>query len=156
MLIEVAAALACATATDPAAAAVRAARASFNRAIEREDLEAIASTLAEDVILVTGTDSDVINGRKAQLDTWRNDFHDDARLIYVRTPDCVSPSPLLPIVLETGSWRGSRQAGGDDFVGGTYAAKWRLIDNRWVLEAETFVTTTCNGGLCPAPQDAAP
>jgi ketosteroid isomerase-like protein len=156
MLNALAAAIVCLTGSDPVAVAVREARDSFNRAIAQRDHEAIAGILDEDVILVTGTDSDLISGRAAQVEIWREDFKDDARLVYVRTPDCVSLSPILPIALETGAWRGAPQSGGDDHLGGGYVAKWRLVDDRWILEAEIFATMDCGGGLCPKPENAAP
>lgn len=149
MLNELAAAIVCMSGTDPVAVAIREARDSFNRAIAQKDHEAIAGILAEDVILVTGTDSDLLSGRAVQVAVWREDFKDDGRLVYVRSPDCVSLSPILPIALETGTWRGAPQAGGDDYLGGSYVAKWRLAGGRWILEAEIFATMNCGGGLCP-------
>jgi hypothetical protein len=156
MLIAMAAAMVCLTGTDPAAVAVREARDSFNRAIAQRDHEAIAGILAEDVILVTGSDSELVRGRATQVEIWREDFKDDLRLVYVRKPDCVYLSPLLPIALETGTWRGAPQERGDDHVGGSYVAKWRLIGHRWMLEAEIFATMDCGGRLCPEPRDEAP
>jgi ketosteroid isomerase-like protein len=45
--------------------AIRMARATFNRALADADLAAIGPLLADDVVMVTGTDSAVIAGRKA-------------------------------------------------------------------------------------------
>ncbi len=149
LFIELAAAATCAFADDSAAAPVRAARDAFNRAIAEKNVEAIAGVLADDVILVSGTDSDIFTGRAAQVDLWRSNFEGKDRLVYVRTPECVSLSPLYPIATETGTWRGAPEKGGGDFVGGTYAAKWRFVENRWTLEAETFATMNCGGALCP-------
>ncbi len=149
MLIELAAAALCASADDAAAARIRAARDAFNRAIADKNVEAIAGVLADDVILVTGTDSDIFNGRAAQVDLWRSDFERPERLIYVRSPECVSLSPLYPIAVETGAWHGAPEKGGADYVGGIYTAKWRNVENRWTLEAETFATMNCGGALCP-------
>lgn len=149
MFIELAAAAICAFADDSTAAPIRAARDAFNLAIAEKDVEAIAEVLADDVILVTGTDSDIFAGRAAQVDLWRSDFERPERLIYVRTPECVLLSPLYPIATETGSWRGAPKKGGDDYVGGIYTAKWRFVENRWTIEAETFATMNCGGALCP-------
>lgn len=150
-----AAAIVCLAGSDPAAVAIREARDSFNRAIAQRDHEAISEILDEDVILVTGTDSDLISGRAAQVEIWRKDFENDARLVYVRTPDCVSLSPVSPVALETGAWRGAPQAGGGDHLGGSYVAKWRLTGHRWMLEAEIFATMDCGGRLCPEPGNEA-
>jgi hypothetical protein len=46
----------------------------FNQAIAEKDLQSIKNIFHEDVILVTGTDSDVFSGADAQLAIWRDDF----------------------------------------------------------------------------------
>ncbi|HBU28506.1 MAG TPA: DUF4440 domain-containing protein, partial [Thiobacillus sp.] len=54
--------------------AIRLRRASFNRALAQADLRTIEMLLARDAILVTGTDSAVLAGRKAQMLAWRREF----------------------------------------------------------------------------------
>ena len=97
-------------------------RESFNVAIRDADLPAIEAVLAPDVVLVTGTDSDLFQGREAQLAIWRSDFEKkaDDRMVYVRTPECVERSDLAPIALEHGQWRGEGPAG--TFAAGRYTA----------------------------------
>lgn len=131
-----------------AADAIRAARSAFNRAIAEKDIEPIRSVLAENTVLVAGTDSAVISGRDAQLAVWQQDFGDPDRLVYVRTPGKVTLSPLHPIAMEAGAWRGAPAGNETDFIGGSYTAKWRLIDGRWQIEAETYMTASCGGALC--------
>lgn len=128
----------CAPETDPAAADVLAVRTAFNKAIVEKDIDAIAAVLADDVILVTGTDSDIFTGRDKQTSLWEADFAADHRTLYERTSQCVSVSPLRPIALETGVWRGVSTANAGNFTAGTYAAKWRLIDGAWRVEAEIY------------------
>ena len=128
--------------------AIRAARAGFNKAIAEGDLAAIKMILAENTVLVAGTDSSVIAGRADQLAVWSQDFADPARLVYVRTPDKVTLSPTHPLAMESGSWRGAPAGSDQDFIGGTYSAKWRRIDGRWQLEAEIYMTASCGGALC--------
>ena len=50
--------------------AIRMARAAFNRALADADLKAIEPLLARDAILVTGSDSAVLAGRRSQLAAW--------------------------------------------------------------------------------------
>lgn len=138
---------------DPTAAGVYAARAAFNQAIAEKNITAIRGVLAEGVLLVTGTDSTVFNGRSAQLSIWQTDFEAAERAIYERTTTCVSISPLLPIALETGTWRGARTDDANDFAAGSYAAKWRKIDGAWRLEAEIFSTEDCGGSFCPGAEN---
>lgn len=132
----------------PVVEAITEQRTAFNEAIAAGDLPAVEAVLAEDVVLVAGTHSDLFTGREAQLGIWQQDFDSGAqRLVYVRTTQCITPSDLLPMAMETGTWRGENQAG--DFASGTYSAKWRLIDDAWRLEAEVFMTEDCGGSACP-------
>ncbi len=124
-------------------------RTAFNEAIAARQIEVIADVLADDVVLVTGTDSVVFAGREAQLATWRDDFGDGRRAVYVRTPDCIRVFSVTPIALEYGHWRGEREVARDNFAIGRYTAKWRRIDGAWRLEAEIFATEACAGDFCP-------
>ncbi|NNM78653.1 nuclear transport factor 2 family protein [Sphingomonas sp. ID1715] len=127
---------------------IRAQRAAFNRAIAAADLDAIAGVLADDVHIVTGSDSVHVSGKQPYLDRWADGFKDPNRLVFVRTTDRVTVSPLLPIALETGHWRGAPSGKPDDWIGGDYTAKWRRTDGVWRVEVETYVTMRCGGG-CP-------
>ena len=130
-------------------AGIFARRTAFNDAIAAKQIEVIADVLADDVVLVTGTDSVVFTGREAQLATWRDDFGDVRRAIYVRTPDCIRVFGVTPIALEYGRWRGEREPARENFASGRYTAKWRRIDGSWRLEAEVFATEACAGDFCP-------
>jgi ketosteroid isomerase-like protein len=140
-----------ATAQTPAEAErdIRAQRAVFNRAIAAADVPAIAEVLADNVQMITGSDSVHVAGKQAHLDRWADGFKDPNRLVYVRTTDSVTVSPLLPVALETGHWRGAAVGTPKDWIGGDYTAKWRRTDGVWRVEVETYVTMRCGGGGCP-------
>ncbi len=121
--------------------AIRMRRAAFNRAIADADPNAIAPVLAPDVVLVAGTDSAVISGRKAQLATWKREFASSDRTVYVRTPSEILVSPIHPIALEHGEWQSLAGAGGVQATSGPYTAKWRQIGEDWAIEAELYLTT---------------
>lgn len=126
----------------------------FNAAMRLKDIETIDGILTDDVVLVTGTDSDVYTGRVRQLALWARNFQADDRLIYARTPTCIDVSARFPIALEHGRWRGEPEAEGvHSFAEGRYSAKWRIEDGAWRLEVETYMTETCGGAICPEPQD---
>jgi hypothetical protein len=133
--------------TNPATdLAIRLRRAAFNRALEQGDLDAITPILAANVTLVTGTDSALLNGRKAQLLAWKREFAAPPaqRTIYRRTPEAITAGAAEPIAMELGAWQGA-DASGAVQASGTYAAKWRNLaahapEANWVLEAEIFVT----------------
>ncbi|WP_221796232.1 nuclear transport factor 2 family protein [Aquisediminimonas sediminicola] len=119
---------------------IRLRRAAFNRALADADLNAIGPLLAQNAVLVTGTDSAVISGRKAQLLAWKREFTAPARTIYTRTPETVTTSSVEPIALEHGRWQGVTAGTDQSVASGTYTAKWRNIDADWVIEAEIYLT----------------
>ena len=120
--------------------AVRLRRATFNQALAQADMAAIGSILAPGAVLVTGSDSAVIVGRKAQLIAWKREFSATERTVYVRTPDTILHSRVEPIALEQGHWQGSAASTGTPQVSGQYSAKWRKIGVDWMIEAEIYMT----------------
>jgi ketosteroid isomerase-like protein len=120
--------------------AIRLRRAAFNRALAEADLAAIGPILAQDVVLVAGTDSALITGRKAQLLAWKREFAAVDRSIYTRTPETIVASPVEPIAFEHGAWQGVSAASGAMQASGAYTAKWRQLGGEWVIEAELYLT----------------
>jgi ketosteroid isomerase-like protein len=120
--------------------AIRLRRAAFNRALEQADLAAIGPLLATNAILVTGTDSAVIAGRKAQVLAWKREFAVSERTVYTRTPATIIASAVEPIAVEHGQWQGVSSASGRVLASGDYTAKWRQVGNDWVIEAELYLT----------------
>ena len=125
--------------SSPAELAIRLNRAAFNRALAEARLDAIGPLLAPDAILVAGTDSAVLSGRKAQLLAWKREFAAADPTRYTRTPDSILVSPVEPIALEQGDWQGVT-ASGRTVASGRYSAKWREMGGRWVIEAEIYLT----------------
>ena len=119
--------------------AIRVRRAAFNRALADADVSAIGSLLVAEVVLVTGTDSAVLSGRKAQLLAWKREFSIQDRTIYTRLPDSIEVSVVEPVALEHGKWQAITTSG-KDLASGSYAAKWRKIADAWVIEAEIYLT----------------
>ncbi len=120
--------------------AIRLNRAAFNKALAEGNLNAIGPILAPNVVLVAGTDSALISGRKAQLVTWRREFAAADRAIYARTPDTITVSPVEPIAFEHGHWKGVSASGGQILASGAYTAKWRQIGTDWMIEGELYLT----------------
>jgi len=127
---------------------IRAQRTLFNRAIAKGDLKAIGSVLAENAQIVTGADSLVFNGRAGELKLWAEDLAAPSRGIYVRTPDRIQLSPVAPMAMENGHWRGVDTKSPKSWASGIYFAKWRRIAGKWLIESETYMTTACDGGMC--------
>lgn len=120
--------------------AIRLRRAAFNRALAEADLQAIGPLLAVDAILVAGTDSAILLGRKAQLMAWKREFVAPDRAVYTRTPETIVASPVAPIAMEHGHWQGVGAANGEALTAGSYTAKWRQLGAEWVIEAEIYLT----------------
>ena len=106
--------------------------------------------LADNAQIVTGADSLVFNGRDGELKLWAEDLAAPSRGIYVRTPDRITLSPVAPMALETGHYKGVDTKSANDWSSGTYFAKWRRIGGTWLIESETYMTTACGGKYCPA------
>lgn len=117
--------------------AIRQRRAAFNRALADGDLDGVAAVLARDAILVTGTDSGIVAGRKAQLALWKRELAAAEPTLYVRMPKMIEASPIEPIAFEHGLWegRGERLQ-----ASGAYTAKWREAAGLWWIEAELYLT----------------
>ena len=120
--------------------AIRARRAAFNLALASADVTAIGPILAQNVIMVTGTDSGVIAGRKAQIMAWKREFAAKDRCIYTRTPDRITLSSVEDIAMEYGRWVGVSALTGQALASGDFTAKWRLSGDDWVIEAEIYLT----------------
>ncbi|WP_454885880.1 nuclear transport factor 2 family protein [Sphingomonas oryzagri] len=126
--------------TATAELAIRMRRAAFNRALTDADLSAIGPILAPEAVLVAGTDSALITGRKAQLLAWKREFGAKDRAIYTRTPETILLSPVEPIAFEHGNWAGVAASDGTPQASGSYTAKWRQIGQDWMIEAELYLT----------------
>lgn len=120
--------------------AIRLRRAAFNRALADGDLDTIGTLLVPDAILIAGTDSAQIIGRKAQLLAWKREFAAAERMIYTRTPARIVASPAEPIAFEHGQWQGTSSVSGAILASGDYTAKWREVGAAWMIEAELYLT----------------
>jgi ketosteroid isomerase-like protein len=120
--------------------AIRMRRAAFNAALASGDLEAIHQILAPTAILIAGTDSSLLSGRKAQLLAWKREFGAADRTIYIRIPGAITLSPIEPIAFEHGHWKGVSAGSNDVRASGDYTAKWRRSGQDWMIEAELYLT----------------
>jgi ketosteroid isomerase-like protein len=120
--------------------AIRLRRAAFNAALASGNVEAIHPILTPAAILVAGTDSALLSGRKAQLLAWKREFAAPDRTIYVRTPGAITLSTIEPIAFEHGDWTGVSASTNEVRATGAYTAKWRRSGEDWTIEAELYLT----------------
>ncbi|MCP3730348.1 DUF4440 domain-containing protein [Sphingomonas sp. MG17] len=123
----------------PPELAIRMQRARFNQALADADLPAIGDVLTPGTVLVAGTDSALLAGRKAQLTAWKNEFAARVRTTYVRSTEAVTLSTVEPIAFEQGAWRGT-DPDGIVLSSGIYTAKWRRVGADRLIEAELYLT----------------
>ncbi|MFN8668912.1 MAG: nuclear transport factor 2 family protein [Gemmatimonadaceae bacterium] len=134
------------TSTKADAAEIRATRERSNAAIARHDTAGIGASLASHVVLVTSNSVTSV-GRQVVLDRFAEQFTARPDVTYRRTPRDVRVFAPWGMAAESGTWAGSwTDHDGKVAVGGSYFAKWRRIDGRWLLESETFVPEYCRGG----------
>jgi len=126
-------------------ATIRAARARSNRAIEAHDLETLSSFWTESFQIVTSRSART-SGRAANRDDMRQHFEALPDVVYVREPTEVTIYEPWAMAFERGTWKGSwTEQAGRVQIGGDYAAKWRKIEGRWLIDSELFSPTFCSG-----------
>ena len=131
---------------------IRQLRASSNAAIARHDTGGIGAILAENVVVVTSNSVHGI-GRATNLQRLADQFRTRSDVVYERKPDEVRVFAPWGMASERGRWTGSwTDTDGKIQIGGSYFAKWRRVNGRWLVESETYVPETCTGGAyCRTP-----
>ena len=125
---------------------IRQRRASSNAAIARHDTTGIGAILADNVVVVTSNSVHAI-GRATNLQRFAEQFRSRPGVVYLRTPDEVKVFEPWGMASERGRWTGSwTDTDGKISIGGSYFAKWRKQNGRWMVESETYVPETCTGG----------
>jgi len=135
-------------ATDPASAEsrIRAARARYNQALEKQQLDDLANLFAPNYQLISGR-GDRREGQQAQVEMWRNTFRDDPTFNCQRTPDEIIVNEDWGLAREIGRWLCTQTIEGKPAqYSGVYAAKWQTtVSSEWVLQSEVFTTMSCQG-----------
>jgi uncharacterized protein (TIGR02246 family) len=130
------------------AAAIRALRATSNRAIADHDLARFTPTFAEDAVFVWSNGTTAI-GKAGLSQFFARDFADPAFDRYVRTPQRVSVAANGVRAVEHGTWTALKHnADGETRYGGDYAAHWVRKDGTWRIQGELYVKLRCEGSLC--------
>jgi ketosteroid isomerase-like protein len=124
---------------------IRAARAESNRAFARRDLTGAARHWLPEFTIVTSRNERNV-GRDSARAALRQTFSSRANVVYVRDPETIEVNEQWGHAAESGRWTGRwSDSYGNTRVGGVYFAKWRKVNNQWMLLAEVFVQTSCNG-----------
>jgi ketosteroid isomerase-like protein len=125
---------------------IRDARSRSNTAIAAHDLAGIARVWMPEVHIVTSTSAQA-TGREPNQQRMAQQFKNRPDTIYVRQPATVEVFAAWGVASERGDWTGRwTDPDGALEIGGTYQAQWRKVDGQWLIQAELFVPTRCNGG----------
>ena len=81
------------------------------------------------------------------LPRFADQFRTRPDVVYDRAPLEVRVYQPWGMAAERGRWTGSWTANdGKIRISGSYFAKWRRINGRWLVESETYVPERCTGG----------
>jgi ketosteroid isomerase-like protein len=129
---------------------IRRARQASNEAIRAHDDEAVASFFTDDYSLVSSANLQIA-GKDQNHENFAKQFEERPDVVYVRTPRELGFYTPWGMAYEIGAWEGSWRESGRIEIGGTYLAKWYKVSGRWLIRAEVFVPTHCEGsGYCDA------
>jgi len=124
---------------------IREARARSNEAIAAHDTAAIARVWMEDVNVVTSTSSQA-TGRAANQERFARQLANRPDTTYVRRPTAIDVNRAWAVASERGEWTGRwTEPDGALEIGGTYLVQWRKVQGQWLIQAELYVPTRCNG-----------
>jgi ketosteroid isomerase-like protein len=120
-------------------------RTAFNLSIARNDTTGMGSFWTDDIVVVTSRNNKT-RGKKQYAEALYNEFHTKEALVYVRNPDVFEAFPRWGTAGEYGKWTGEWRVGTEEIrVTGTYYAKWKNINNQWLITAEVYTALTCEG-----------
>jgi uncharacterized protein (TIGR02246 family) len=127
------------------ARAIRQRRESSNRAIVAHDSAAFASTLADNITVVSSNSSQS-HGRTAYAARMAAQFRSRPDVLYRRVTSDVRVYLPWAMASEQGTWTGSwTEPDGRVSIGGHYSAKWRKLGDSWLIESEQFTPDRCTG-----------
>ena len=131
---------------------IRAARAESNRAFARRDLAGASRHWLPEFTIVTSRNERNV-GRDSARAGLRRTFSSRANVVFAREPETIEVNQQWGHAAESGRWTGRwSDSYGSTRVGGAYFAKWRKVNNQWMLLAEVFVQTSCSGPrYCNSP-----
>ncbi len=130
-----------------AEAAIRSARTELNAALTNRDLETTAKYWLPDVS-TTGSDGSSWVGGDQNVEGFKEIFNGNRFVSGRRTPNRIEVATGGPKdAAETGIWQWRERAKGQVLTyGGRYLVMWQLVDGKWRIRSELYVTTSCSGG----------
>jgi len=127
--------------------AIRSARTELNAALTNRDLAATAKYWLPDAS-TTGGDGSLWVGRDQNVKGFAKIFDGNSFLSGRRTPDKIEVATGGPKeAAETGIWEWRERIKSQVLTyGGRYLVMWQLVNGKWRIRSELYVTTSCSGG----------
>jgi len=121
-------------------------RIAFNLAIANHDLSEMDEYCTGDIMVLTSRNARSAN--RDQYASWlEQDFKSKEDVIYIRTPQLIEVFPAWNMASESGRWIGKWKADTASVnVSGSYYAKWKRVNDKWLISAEVFTALDCRGG----------
>ncbi|MGH8397321.1 MAG: nuclear transport factor 2 family protein [Gammaproteobacteria bacterium] len=127
--------------------AIRSARIELNAALANRDLKTMAKYWLPDVNTIGG-DGSLWVGRDKNIEGFAKIFEDPNFVSGLRTPDKVEVATGGPKeAAETGVWEWRERVNSQVLTySGRYLVMWQLVNEKWRIRSELYVTTGCTGG----------
>ena len=121
-------------------------RISFNQAIASHDTSALVKHWTDDIVVITSRNARFV-GKDQYAAGLGEEFRSKEDVVYIRNPETIEVFPAWEMAAESGRWIGTWKNGDESIeVVGTYYAKWKKINNQWLISAEVFTPLRCRGG----------
>ena len=121
-------------------------RISFNLAIASHDTSAMVKYWTDDIIVITSRNSRFV-GKHQYATGLAQEFKTKEEVVYIRNPETIEIFPAWEMAAESGRWIGTWKSGDEKVeVTGTYYAKWKKLNDQWMISAEVFTPLKCSGG----------
>ncbi len=127
--------------------AIRSARTELNAALTNRDLKTTARYWLP-AVSTTGGDGSLWVGRDKNIMGFAGIFKGDSFVSGHRTPDKIEVATGGPKeAAETGVWEWRERVKSQVLTyGGRYLVMWQLVNGKWLIRSELYVTTSCTGG----------
>lgn len=112
---------------------IKQSRLESNTAILRQDVPGIAKFWMDDIIVISGEGGQYI-GKKLLIKVFREMFVSEPP-VFERIPSAITIGDSGILAWETGIWNYKTAS-----FRGNYSAMWRLINGKWLIQSELFVS----------------
>ena len=137
---------ACGTTTVDQKKMIAESRDSFNLAIASHDTSEMVKYWMDDITIITSRNTRFV-GKDQYAAGLAQEFNTKKDVVYIRTPETIEVFPAWEMAAESGRWIGSWKSGDEKIeVTGTYYAKWKKLNEQWLISAEVYTPLKCKGG----------